>query len=579
MRIRNHIIAVLIVCTVIAAPAPSSAFSFSSWLDDDGSSTSATDSPPQSKSAASASDTIGPDSLNIPVRQPLLAASDWFLTKQDITDSRGGVPRDGMTVYTTGNKVTSLTVPNEFFEMAYDDLSSTKEGDRVLISAWEVSLVPLKPDIDPTGETTGVDKVVAGVVERGGSIHIMGWTNILHRTINLEARDAINKIPASEVNGAQAIYIFDDRVRTMTSSHHQKSLVFAANNSSSKHDMPVAYVGGLDFTNDRWDTIYHNNSAIRDAAGITYERKGWIDAHLRIHGPAAKDVATNFLARWNSDYLPCQGLDDDLLDYENPPYKKLPPLDVTSSNTTAQLGRHNVQIVRTFSCKYEHYKEFAPYGENSLLQARLKAIKNAKNYIYIEDQYFILMPELLDALMEVMPTIQRLIVVVNVLETKYQVTGYGKYLYDMVSPILKRYPNKFNLYTIKQELNIYIHSKMVIIDDVYLSVGSSNWNRRGMTSDSEMNANVVDSETIKSPDGVTVNKLARDFRIRKFQEMTSLSYGELDTMTLLEAFNSFEAAASNGSTILQHLDVPYHVYFVAFTDFIRQKVDPQDSCD
>ncbi|KAF1783105.1 Phospholipase D-like domain [Phytophthora cactorum] len=350
-----------------------------------------------------------------------------------------------------------------------------------------------------------------------------------------DTRDDINKIPASEINGAQALYIFDDRVRTMTSSHHQKSLVFAVNSSSSKTDQPIAYVGGLDFTNDRWDTIYHNNSAIRDAAGITYERKGWIDAHVRIHGPAAKDVANNFLARWNSNYLPCQGLDDDLLDYVNPTYKKLPSLDYASSNTTAKLGKQSVQIVRTFSCKYKHYKEFAPYGENSLFQARLKAIKNAKNYIYVEDQYFILVPELLDALMEVMPKIQRLIVIVNVLEFKYRATGYEKYLYDMA------YPNKFDLYTIKEKLNIYIHSKMMIIDDVYLSVGSSNWNRRGMTSDSEMNANIVDTDTIKSPDGVI--------------EMTGLSYDELDAMTLMEAFNSFEAAASDGSTILQHLEV------------------------
>ncbi|KAG3028047.1 hypothetical protein PC128_g13749 [Phytophthora cactorum] len=572
MRGCSSALSALVIYTL--TPSLASSFSFSSLFADDAGSGSGAKSTSQNDSSA---DTDS-DSPNVPVRQPFLDATDWFLTEADITASRGGVPRDGLAVHTTGNKVTSLTVPNEFFDATYDDFASTKAGDRILLSAWEVSLVPLKPDVDPTGATTGVHEMVAGVVERGGSFHIMGWSNILHRKINIEARDDINKIPASEINGAQALYIFDDRVRTMTSSHHQKSLVFAVNSSSSKTDQPIAYVGGLDFTNDRWDTIYHNNSAIRDAAGITYERKGWIDAHVRIHGPAAKDVANNFLARWNSNYLPCQGLDDDLLDYVNPTYKNLPSLDYASSNTTAKLGKQSVQIVRTFSCKYKHYKEFAPYGENSLFQARLKAIKNAKNYIYVEDQYFILVPELLDALMEVMPKIQRLIVIVNVLEFKYRATGYEKYLYDMVSPFLKAYPNKFDLYTIKEKLNIYIHSKMMIIDDVYLSVGSSNWNRRGMTSDSEMNANIVDTDTIKSPDGVIVNKLARDFRIRKFQEMTGLSYDELDAMTLMEAFNSFEAAASDGSTILQHLEVPYHAYYLAFSNFIRQNVDPQDTC-
>ncbi|KAL3665991.1 hypothetical protein V7S43_008789 [Phytophthora oleae] len=565
MRVRNSVFSAL---TLPFISTPSLAFSFSSLFStEDGSSSS------------TASQNASVDSPNVPVRQPLLDATDWFLTEDAITESRGGVPRSDLAVYTTGNNVTSLTVTNEFFDATYDDFLSTKEGDRVLLSAWEVSLVPLKPDVDSTGSTTGVHEMVTGVVERGGSFHIMGWTNLLHRKINIEARDDINKIPASAVNGAEAVYIFDDRVRTMTSSHHQKTLVFAANSSEDKNDQPIAYVGGLDFTNDRWDTIHHNNSAIRDAAGITYERKGWIDAHVRIHGPAAKDVANNFLARWNSAYLPCQGLDDDLLSYGNPPYKSLPPLHYASSNTTAKLGSHSVQIVRTFSCKYKHYKEFAPRGENSLFQARLKAIKNARNYIYIEDQYFILVPELLEALMEVMPRIMRLIVVVNVLEFKYQVTGYGRYLYDMVSPILKAYPNKFNVYTIKKKLNIYVHSKAVVIDDVYLSVGSANWNRRGMTSDSEMDANIVDEDTIESPDGVTVNKLARDFRVRKFQEMTSRSYEDLDAMTLVEAFNAFEAAASNGSAILQHLEVSHHAYYLAFTDFIRQNVDPQDTCN
>lgn len=213
-----------------------------------------------------------------------------------------------------------------------------------------------------------------------------------------------------------------------------------------------------------------------------------------------------------------------------------------------------------------------------MFQARLKAIRNAKNYIYIEDQYFILVPELLDALMEVMPKIQRLIVVANALDFKLRATGYEKYLYDMVSPLLEAFPNKFNLYTTKKKLNIYIHSKIVIIDDVYLSVGSSNWNRRGMTSDSEMNANIVDTNTVNSPDGVIVNKFARDYRIRKFQEMTGLSYEELEAMTLVEAFDSFEAAASDASTILGHLEVSYSAYYLAFTNFIRQSVDPQDTC-
>lgn len=263
-----------------------------------------------------------------------------------------------------------------------------------------------------------------------------------------------------------------------------------------------------------------------------------------------------------------------LLDFANPPYEDLPRLDYASSNTSAHLGNQSVQITRTFSCEYKHYKEFAPKGETSLFQARLKAIKNAKNFIYIEDQYFVLVPELLGALMGVMPTIQRVIVV-----TKEQTNaGYVKYLCENVEPIRSKYPNKFKIYTTKAELGLCIHSKIVIIDDVYLSIGSASWNRRSMTADSELNADVVDGDTVKSPEGVAVGKLPRDFRIRKFQEMTGLSYEKLDAMTFVEAADQFAVAVADESTILADNIAKHHAYFFAIPEAMRKVSDPQNTC-
>ncbi|KAG6580200.1 phospholipase D, Pi-sPLD-like-7 [Phytophthora cinnamomi] len=298
-------------------------------------------------------------------------------------------------------------------------------------------LVPLKPDVDVTGATSGYHKIFADVVERGGEVSILAWANLLRRGHNIEARDDINNLPASPVNGARATFI-SDRVRSISSSHHQKTLVIAANSSSAKDDHPVA-------------------------------------------------------------------------------------------------------------CKCKHYTEFAPYGETSILHARIKAIKNAKNYIYIEDQYFILVPELLDALMEVIPRLQKVMVVAHAPVGQIKLTGYEKYFYEVVSPLQNKFPDKFRVYTTKLERDIYIHSKFVIIDDVYLSVGSANWNRRSMTSDSELNANVVDDETVESPDKITVNKLAREFLI-------------------------------HNSSLIQTLEAEYHLRYVGFTNLIRQHADPQDTC-
>ncbi|KAG7382466.1 hypothetical protein PHYBOEH_010471 [Phytophthora boehmeriae] len=571
---RSPRICLVLVCALLTACAPGTAVASSGSGSNNQTSTSA----PITTNSSSSGSTDLSDGTEVKVRQPLLKPTDWFLTEEEILESRGGIPRDGLQTYTTGNDVTAFTVTKDFFESVYDDFSATKEGDRVMYAGWDTTLIPFKADVDPSGEISRFDVLLKGIVERGGHVNLLNWANYLLRGHNIEARDAINAIPPSPINGAKAVYLFDDRLPNALSSHHQKTITIAVNKSTGKDEHPIAYVGGLDLTNDRWDTIYHNATAIRDAAGITFRNQGWMDASFRIHGPAAKEVANNFLARWNSDYIPCQGLDDDLMDYANPDYDKLPPIDYASSNTTSKLGNKNVQIVRTFSCKYDHYKEFAPRGEQSIFQARIKALRNAKNYIYVEDQYFVLVPELMDVLMEVLPTIQRLIVVVQPPFTSVKLTGYEKYLYDMIEPLKRKFPNKVQLYTTKTDRKIYIHTKLVLIDDVYVSTGSANWNRRSMTSDSEMNANIIDEKTVESPDGITVLKLAREMRVRKFQEITGLSYEEVNAMKFINAADQIEKAAADESSIVQHLEVKYHIYYEAFTDLIREQADPQEAC-
>ncbi|EGZ20009.1 hypothetical protein PHYSODRAFT_488945 [Phytophthora sojae] len=512
------------------------------------------------------------------MEQPLLKATDWFLTEKEITASRGGVPRSDLSTFTRGNSVVTFTVTKEFFDSAYKDLSTTKENDRVLLAAWNTDLIPLVPDVDPSGAKSNFDVVVGGIVKRGGDVKILGWANKFLFFQDIKVRNRINKLPKSGINDGNALFIFDDRLPYGLSSQHQKTIVIAANKSTGKDEHPIAYVGGIDLTNDRWDTIHHNVSALRKESGVHFRNRGWVDSSMRIHGPAAKDVANNFLARWNSLYLPTQSLGDDVINFENPQYSYLPPLDYASSNTTSRLGKQNVQIVRTFSCKYKRW-EFAPNGENSLFHARIKVIKNAKNFIYIEDQYFIHVPELLDALMEVMPTLQRLIVVVQPPELLTKSGGYEKYMYENMQPLKEKFPNKFKLYTMKTDLDIYIHSKLVVIDDVYLADGSANWNRRSMTSDPELDANVVDDQHVKTPDGIKVGKVVHDFRVRKFQEMTGRSYEEIDAMKFLDAADLYDKAAAESSSLIQKFDVDKEWYYNLFGSGVQKTVDPQDTCE
>jgi phosphatidylserine/phosphatidylglycerophosphate/cardiolipin synthase-like enzyme len=267
-----------------------------------------------------------------------------------------------------------------------------------------------------------------------------------------------------------------------------------------------------------------------------------------------------------------------LIQYKSPAYSPLPLLTANGALYIPPNGTANVQISRTFSYKYKGYTEFAPQGERSLFHSRLKAIRQAKNYIFIEDQYFIQVPELLEALIEVLPRLQRLVVVVQRTPNDTKITGYEKYLFDMVAPLQRRFPNKFQLFTPKASRKLYLHSKIVVIDDVFLSIGSANWNRRSMTSDSEMAASVVDKDLSVSADGLLVTKTAKDFRVRKFMEYTGKSYAEMDAMPFLDAANALDEAVKDPTTLLEVLEVEEKATFAAVTELLHQLADPDDSC-
>ncbi|GAB9476670.1 Phospholipase d gamma 2 [Globisporangium polare] len=474
------------------------------------------------------------DGADLPVDQPETDPSAWFLTQDEITASRGGIPRDDLAVYSTGNSVSAFVAPQEFFHAVFTDVRATSKGDRIFLTSWTADNTPFEPKVDPSGEISGFQNVFGHAVVRGAEFYALAYPNVWEKKGNTQVRDFLHgRLPASP-NGGQARFLFDDRLASEANSHHQKTLVIESSSGT------IAYVGGIDLTVGRWDDLKHSQPA------------GWMDCHVRIAGSAAADVAANFLSRWNSSVKPGDSFTGERSEFANPEYTALP--EMTRTNLPVQShGHHAVQIVRTYNPGYREL-EAAPIGERSLFDARIKAIRTAKNYIYIEDQYFVLVPQLLEELMKVLPGLQRLIVVVQRPGSDENYAAYKKLLHDMAAPLQRRFPNKLQLYTTKQQRNIYVHTKLVLVDDVYLSIGSANWNDCSMLLDSELNANVVDQELVTSRDGVRVTELALDYRIRKFVELTGLSYESLRAMTFLQAADQLDAATKDPRSILDDLE-------------------------
>ncbi|CAN1754288.1 Phospholipase D beta 1 [Linum perenne] len=191
--------------------------------------------------------------------------------------------------------------------------------------------------------------------------------------------------------------------------HHQKTVIADADAGRNRRKI-VAFVGGLDLCNGRYDTQehslfrtsqtvhkddFHNPTfSVPNAGGCP--REPWHDLHSKIEGPAAYDVLTNFEERWSKASKPrgihklTSSLDDALLKLAASLADKDPEawhvqvfrsIDSTSVKGFPEDPRHATS--KNLHC-----------GKNILIDmsihaAYVKAIRSAKHFIYIENQYFI----------------------------------------------------------------------------------------------------------------------------------------------------------------------------------------------
>ncbi|KAG8075363.1 hypothetical protein GUJ93_ZPchr0006g44270 [Zizania palustris] len=204
---------------------------------------------------------------------------------------------------------------------------------------------------------------------------------------------------------------------TFTATHHQKTVIvdheMAAGTGGSGLRRIVSFVGGLDLCDGRYDTQYHSlfrtldtahhkdfHQPNLDGAAITKggPREPWHDIHSKLEGPVAWDVLHNFDQRWRR-----QGGDSDLLvNLRAFEHLITPPAPVAFPGGDDR-GAWKVQVFRSIdggACAgFPSSPEAAARsdlvsGENNVIDrsiqdAYIHAIRRAKNFIYIENQYFI----------------------------------------------------------------------------------------------------------------------------------------------------------------------------------------------
>ena len=280
-----------------------------------------------------------------------------------------------------------------------------------------------------------------------------------------------------DVDGARHGLTFGTRIELATDAkerplhcHHEKIVVI---------DDRVAFVGGIDLTTyagDRFDTPAH------EARGDV----GWHDALAVLRGPVVADVGEHFRQRWES-------VTGDAL----PPPKR-----------ARRAGDVEAQFVRTVP---EHVYDSVHHGDFRILEAYSRALRSARELIYLENQ-FLWSREIAEILQDKLahpPSDDfRLVVLLPASPNDGRDDTRGQ-LGDLIEcddgagRLLA-----CSLYALGElgQQQVYLHAKIGIVDDRWLTVGSANLNEHSLFNDTE--ANVV---TCDAP-------LARETRLRLWSE-------------------------------------------------------------
>jgi phospholipase D1/2 len=273
-----------------------------------------------------------------------------------------------------------------------------------------------------------------------------------------------------------------DNAVPLGSSQHQKLIIV---------DDAVAFSGGLDVTIRRWDTSEHriDNERRVDPAGAPYPP--FHDVQMMVDGAAARALAEIACSRWTRVCTQEVGSFEETAEYD--PW----PDNVQPDFTDVHIG-----IART-------QPEYA--GEPAVREVEqlfLDSIEAAERTVYIENQ-FLTHIEFADRLcrrLKKKPNLEVLIVAPARAESwvEYRTMRPGRI--HFAQTLCREGSDRIRLVypevkAGRKRASTMVHSKVMVIDDTFLRVGSANLNNRSMGADTECDL-VIEARTAGDREGI-----------------------------------------------------------------------------
>jgi len=279
-------------------------------------------------------------------------------------------------------------------------------------------------------------------------------------------------------------------------SYHQKFVTI---------DQRLAFIGGMNLRRVDWDTSQHRvfeprrmlfgstaaarqQVVARDRLPDTGPRKDYV---VRLEGPSAIDAEDVFHERW------------DFLRRTNARYSPDSSAYALGAAPAPVAGGVQVQVTATLP---------EPFNEHAIAETWFNAVAQARQYIYIEDQYFRI-PMLTEAIIRRMaevPALRLVVITKPIGEWTDPGCAWTRRTHE---DLLARFPERYAMLQLRsfdtqvtwgidetesRFVDMDVHSKMFIVDDLFMSVGSANKNNRGIVYEAELNVAVYDPAWVRA---------------------------------------------------------------------------------
>lgn len=333
----------------------------------------------------------------------------------------------------------------------------------ILIVGWDfnpdIRLTPTEPDSPTLGEILRARVDACQEL----TVHILVWA--MGPIYSGKSLKLFQKARWSDHKRIRLEFDFHHPLRA---SHHQKMVCI---------DETVAFLGGIDLTARRWDDRRHAlpNPLRCSPDGTCYGPVH--DLQSIISGDAAKLVGDACRIRWKratSEVLePSQGATDDLWPADLTPALRDCPAALALTEPLFWNGRH---------------------GRRDAIQMTHDALRAAKRHIYLESQYlasFSIARTIIDRLRE--PDGPEIVILVTQESHGFlEKLMMGNNRTRLIRRMKRQDRNgRLRVYFAVtrdengKEREIIVHSKLVVIDDCVIRVGSSNLNNRSEGLDTE----------------------------------------------------------------------------------------------